>query len=627
MHRPEPAPPSLAFDTLVIRFTRQIYYSQDESAFQLQVRQAPYPLPGGAFQADIESRLQAFQTLFAQRLTMGQFFSRFSMSSPGLTMDHTLSDLGQALYALLPLAFRQAFPRFVQRVFEKGHGLRLILEAAAGDKADRLLSLPWELLFFENTGAFLARSPRVLVVRRLTQAIRRSPAQMAPPFNLLHIIAHHPTVSQDYWIDERLRQVEVDKLPQAIQPGRYDRVEEPGSIEQMLTALREHPYHIVHFLGHGEVLEDDATTTPLAARGTLRFIDTEHETQWVTGEHLQHLLEFTPTVQLLVLNACHGGANVARSVALELVYHGLPYVVAIQGDILQDAAQPFIEAFYTELQQGSPIDRAVAVGRAAIAAALPQSIDWCLPVLYTNVGLEANSTPREYAERLWQWMSSPQARQRLGIGNLALGGLHTLVGLLLLVSNQTLPSLPGGFANWITGISLVLPIGLTFVFHLRSLPPIPKDWPATTRVAFVIRVLGAATMGMGLTTFYAWLIWLLVMATGFWTVLTDAARLLLIGFVFLPSALCGWALGYSQAMGHTRAFISEARIEKPTFEWGGISVVLGGYLLLGLFWIVRTFAPNFIRQPWGNVWTGALLLSLGYALWREGHTHKNHTLT
>jgi len=607
--------PTLIFDTVVLRFTRQIYYS-DENAFQLEVRQSPAPLPGGAFQADIAAQLQSLQDLFAQRLTSGQFFSRFQAAPIVETISEDLGAIGHPLYALLPLAFQQAFPRLIQSVFEKGHGLRLILEARAGDKADHLLSLPWELLFFESTGVFLARSPRVLVVRRLLDAVRRSPLAMTLPLNLIHVIADAPVAPQRYQIDATLREMEQNRIPAAIQPGGYRQVAEPGSMEQLLSTLREQSYHIMHFLGHGEVLAR-ATGIPAMERGYLRFVDAAGESQWVNGEQLQHLLEFTPALQLVVLNACHGGASVARSVALELVYHGLPYVVALQGDILQEAARHFIETFYAELQCGNDIAYAVAAGRAEIAAHLPQTLDWCLPVLYTNIGLTESSPDIRGDEQLWQWMSAPQARQRLGTINFVLSGLHLLVGLLLFISRQMilLPSTP--LLGWVTALVMLLPILATFTFYRRTPPKTPEQWSASTQLTLLTRVLGSASLGLGIPVFYTWLVWLWFIAVGFWGMLAPVAQHLLLGAIFVPGLVAGWKLSCSQILGHVRAFISEARVAPPKFEWGEIAVILGGYSLLALPWALYTFWPQYVHPPWGNLWAAVLLLGLGYALWQE----------
>lgn len=608
-------PTRLVFDTIVVRLTRQIYY-EDESVFQLEVRQTPFPLSGGAFRADIETQLEKFQALFTRQTTLSQFFSRFDISTPSFESLSDAQALGQQLYALLPLAFQQSFPRVVQSIFEQGHGLRLILESRAGDKADRLLSLPWELLFFEATNMVLTRSPRVLIERRLLETLRRSPRQMQPPFNIVHVIAHSDKAPQAYHIDAALQSTEREVIRQAVQPGKYRLVEKPGAVETLLAALREDTYHIVHFLGHGEIVEHRVEPDIHIQRGYLRFIDTENNTQWVTGEQLQHFLEFTPTVQLVVLNACHGGANVARNVALELIYNGLPYVVAIQGDILQESAKHFIETFYAELQRGNDIACAVAVGRAAIAAYVPQTLDWCLPVLYTNVGLDEPPAGIKHAERLWQWMSAPQSRKWLGRGNLLMGGLHLTIGLLLLMSRQAIALSSMPLVNVITAVAAILPVLITFLFYRNATPTALKSWVFTSRLRLLARAFGAAALSFGLASWYVWSLWLLTIATGLWHILAPLAQAILSSLIFVPGFLLSGGLSYSQMWGHTRAFISEACIEAPTFEWSELVLMLGGYLLLFTPWLIITFQPMYASPPWGNIGIGIILSAIGYLLWK-----------
>jgi hypothetical protein len=610
--RPHATPKTqdIAFDDVILRFTRQIYYEKDERAFQLQVRKAPGALPGGAFRADVEAQVEQLRQIFAQQVAMNQFFYRFT--APGPAQD--LADLGQQLYALLPEPFRQAFPRLVQDVFEKGRGLRLVLEARAEDKANYLLSLPWEILFFGETGVFLARSPRVLIVRRLLDAVRRSPVQMEAPFNVTHVIADNPAHPEKPPIDLDLQQTERDGIRQAIAPGHYRLVERPGSIERMLAALREQPYHIVHFLGHGDM----GSLGAFAERGHLRFVGADGQTQPVTGEQLQNLLNFTPTVQLVVLNACHGGSSAVGNIALELVYNGLPNVVAIQSGILQDAARHFIEAFYGELQRGQPIEYAVAVGRAAIAANVPQTIDWCLPVLYTNVGFSAPPLLSRLAARLWHQIGSPGAEQWLGAANIVLGALHLVVGLLLLLSKQVL-ALPGAhLMNWITGGLVALPVFLTVGAYLLGPLRVPDEYPAGVRVALITRSLGSAALGLAMPTFYTWSLLLLLVSLGFWELLSFSAQGVLLGLIFVPALVFNCAFSYSQLLGQDRAFISNAQVELPAFEWDELVFVVAGYGLLLLPWVARTFWSGFLAPPRGNLLLGGLLSILGYVLYRGG---------
>ncbi|MBN1889046.1 MAG: CHAT domain-containing protein [Thermoflexales bacterium] len=603
--------PSHAFDDIVIHFTRQVYYD-NQHAFQIEIRQAPGYLPGGAFQVDIETRLGAFRQDLIQRITMNQFLYRYETVRPEES-NQDLADLGHQLYELLPLSFRQAFPRLIQKVLEKGRGVRLVFQARAGDQADRLLSLPWELLFFQDTRVFLARSPRVLIVRRLLDAIRRSPVQVTPPFNLVHVIAHNPSDPQRYQIDHALQQVEREAIRRAVEPGHYRLIEKPGSIKHVLAALSEAPYHIVHFLGHGE----HYTARVGTERGYLRFVGEEGDTQWVTGEQLEHWLGFTPSVQLVVLNACHGGSGAASSIALELAYSGLPNIVAMQSDILQAAARHFVLAFYAELQSGQPVDYAVAAGRSAIAANMPQTLDWCLPVLYTSAGLPEQSSMAKLTESLWQWASSPKSKRQLGTINLTLGILYVVTSLLLFLSGKTLAPPGVHLVNWINGGILVAPLLLTAGIYLFGQLSIPGDWPFSSKATLVARSLGSASLGIGLPTLYGWFLVVLLVALGFWQVLSYAAQIALLALIFVPGLAFGCVLSYSQIIGHGRALVSDAEVELPTFTWSELAPSLVGYILLALPWVALTLGL-FIPPP-GSLLLGIVLSVSGYQVYRHSN--------
>ncbi len=598
------------FETITLRFTRQIYYA-DEHIFQLEVRSSPYPLSGGAFQANSAAQIEQFQGLFAQRLALNQFFNRFIVTAPENAAGD-LTELGQALYKLLPESFRAAFPGVIQHIFEQGKGARLILETRADDKAHILLSLPWEILFFTSTGAFPGRSPRVLIERRLLDALRRSAASFHTPPDILHIIAHSTLAPLEYAIDENLQQVERETIQQAVGGNFYRQVEAPGSVEQLLAVLRQHPYHALHFLGHGEIRGSGPE-----ARGYLRFVAATGESQWVYGEQLQHLLEFAPTLQLVTLNTCHGGANVARSVALELIYNGLPYVVAFQGDILQESTQHFIAAFYQELQQGRPIAYAVAVGRAAIAIHLPHTLDWCLPVLYTNVGLPEPPTITQSAEQLWRWMSAPFASRWLGALNLGMGSLFSLLSLLLLLSGQTIRVDFPASLNWIAGIQALLPVALSLAAARTWRTLIPPDWSANNTQMLYARMLASGAIGLAISMLYVWNILLFCISVGLWNLLNTWAQVLLLVSIFGPGLAFGGLFSYSQILGHTRALLSNAQIAPPVWDWKEGFLIAGGYVILLLPWLGLKLALQYLPLPGCTLIVGGLLLALGYALWRE----------
>jgi len=628
-HKP---PPEIPYDDLVIRLRRQTHWDDsgqvpkdlrstpwnDAAVFQAEVRQTPWPLQGGAFRIDSTQNLEEFQSIFVQRMTFSHFFYDYNdppqPDTPGFAQTvEQLLQLGNKLYQLLPVSFQLELPTLTQRSLEQGHGLRLILEARAGDQADRLLSLPWELLFFEATRAYAARTPRLLVIRRLLDAVRQSPIQMSAPYHTVHVIAHSPAAP----IELKLREVEQQILPAAVGPAHYSLVDQPASVEQMLTTLQTHRAQVVHFLGHGELPPSTNGENQAGARAYLRFVDQADQPQWVTGEQLQHLLSGAPGVQLIVLNACHGGSVAANNIALDLVYSGFPYVVAMQGPITQEAARHFIQAFYTELQRGQAIEAAVAAGRFAIAAHLPGAIDWCLPVLYTSVGLAEKSTSLKTVEWVEDWFRRPHIVHVVASTSFVLAGAQLATGVQLWLRGETLPLPDAGLMLKTLGwLALTPPLVAWWVWRTGGLP-IPKTWPRSTYVTLFVRMFVAATIGVSLPLLYlVWFNVILLVGMGVWQWLPPAAQII----TLVVFALAAVLVSYAQARSHGLGFITSAQVSDLPFAWGELLVALAGYFFLAIPLLLFYPATSLAHPPYGNLLIGCISLLLAYWL-NRAHSH------
>jgi len=621
----------IIYDNLVIRLRRQLAWDdlealpaglgptrpEGKNIFQAEVRETPWPLQGGAFRTDSESHLEKFQKLFELQTTFSR--STYTYTSPPqiTTREYevasdVLAELGSELYKLLPLSFHLTLPYLIQRTFEKGHGLRLILEARAGDQADQLLSLPWELLFFEATQVYPARTPRLLVVRRLLDAVRQNPIQMVAPFNLVHVIADDLVQP----LDPGLQQAECEAVPKAIGTGHYTLVAEPGSFEKTIDALQARRAQIVHFLGHGVQQKFPGETTQTGGRGYLCFIAEDDQRQWISGEQLQHVLSSMPGVQLVVLNACHGGSAVAaRNIALDLVYSGFPHVVAMQEAITQDAAQDFSQAFYTALQNGQGIDYAVAAGRSAIAAHLPGAIDWCLPVLYTSIGLAEESQWNSVIDWIGDWFRRPEALHPVAIASYTLAGAHLAAGIELWLRGESLALPDATLMTRALGWLVLVPLLVTFWLLRTKELPMPTNWSGATYWAFVVRVFSAATVGVGLPILYVvWFNVILLAGLGVW-----AALPLVVQVVLLALLACGVILiSYAQARSHGLGFMTSAKVGDMPFAWSELLVVLAGYFfLLAPLWLFYPL-PALLQPPLLNLnlLIGALTFFIAHWLLR-----------
>jgi CHAT domain-containing protein len=85
-----------------------------------------------------------------------------------------------------------------------------------------------------------------------------------------------------------------------------------------------------------------------------------------------------------VLNACNGALasreDTFAGTAQVLVQHGVPAVIAMQSEVMDETACSFAEKFYQALAAGLPVDACIGEVRRALAA--ERNPEWGTPVLY-----------------------------------------------------------------------------------------------------------------------------------------------------------------------------------------------------------------------------------------------------
>ncbi len=257
----------------------------------------------------------------------------------------------------------------------KGMGLRLRLRL----NAPELIDLPWEYLYYPALNRFLVMAVETPLVRYVDLPQPMQPLAVAPPLRILVMISNPLETSgldtEHEWrqLNEALAKlkahglVELERLPNA-------------TLTALRTQLRQGPYHIFHFIGHG-VFDEQAQD------GMLLLEDEHGRSQRVSGQKLGTLLHNHRHLRLAVLNACEG-ARVARSdpfagSALSLVQQGIPAVIAMQFEITDKAAITFAREFYHALADGYPVDTAMVEARTGIYA-LGNDVEWGTPVLYLH---------------------------------------------------------------------------------------------------------------------------------------------------------------------------------------------------------------------------------------------------
>jgi CHAT domain len=255
-----------------------------------------------------------------------------------------------------------------------GESLRVTL-ALSG--APDLMELPWEYLYDEPE--FLAISKWTPVVRYLDTGGALVPLKVELPLRILAMVSSPEGAVQ---LDV---QQEREKLEQALA-----RLTERGAVEitwldkatltSLLRALQGGPFHVFHFIGHGEYDKHKKD-------GILLLEDDSGRPHAVTGRDLGVYLGEHKELRLAVINACDGARSPEddpfAGVATGLVQRRIPAVIAMQFEVTDSAAITFAGEFYWKLADCGIVDAALAFARQAIYA--NNDIEWATPVLFLRV--------------------------------------------------------------------------------------------------------------------------------------------------------------------------------------------------------------------------------------------------
>lgn len=344
------------------------------------------PLPGGRYRAEANSPHGEEPTLdFDLPFSPEEVADLHNLlQQPGRDAERTqlnprsaeqerrdrIKSFGERLYEMVfDGDVRAAFAKSLENANTQGAGVRLRLRL---DAAPALAALPWEYLYVRSEQQFLALSERTPIVRYLRLATAITPLLVRPPINVLVMIADpHDYPRLDV---EREWGLINDAMAASSGIAVY---RAPASTRAALRAeLRRRPYHVFHFIGHGDfepatgaavlLLEKDDRTGDLVGRDDLRVL-------------LDHF-----HLRLAVLNSCEG-AQTGRSdafagVAQGLVQQKIAAVIAMQFKISDDAAIEFARTFYGALADGLLVDAALTEARKAMYLARHPT-EWGTPVL------------------------------------------------------------------------------------------------------------------------------------------------------------------------------------------------------------------------------------------------------
>ena len=298
-------------------------------------------------------------------------FDEPEAASPTLSLE----EFGRRLYGAVFTGKLETFlARCQDAARDSDQRLRIRLRL---NRAPDLLNLPWEYLYNADRRSYLALDKQISVVRYLELAEPIPSLRTTPPLRILVMLAGPKDAPQldveREWANlkqallplEQTGQVLVDRLPQ-------------GTLRALREQLASQPYHVFHFIGHGGF---DKTQQD----GLLLLEDDFKAKRPVLAQTVGQYLRNSPSLRLVVLNACEGGrtgeTDPFAGTAQTLMLQNLPAVVAMQFSITDRAAIAFAGEFYRGLTKGAALDAAMTDARFAIQEEA-NNREWGTPVLY-----------------------------------------------------------------------------------------------------------------------------------------------------------------------------------------------------------------------------------------------------
>ncbi|MEO5800606.1 MAG: CHAT domain-containing protein, partial [Gemmatimonadales bacterium] len=293
---------------------------------------------------------------------------------------HHPSALGDRLFqALFTGSCRDLFNTSLGHIQGRDVGLRIKLHIDPNDPdLVDLATLPWELMYRTETRDFLSLSRGTPLVRYLDVQRPFALLPFAPPLRILVVVSSPAGVPPLDLARERSAIVATWGNRPGVEVDFLDR----ATSRQLSDRLVTKPYHVLHFMGHGDF-------DPERGTGVLLLEDDAGDASPIDGTTLGMLLRDVASMRLIFLNACNTARSGSRpgldpfaGVASALVMAGIPAVVAMQFPVSDAAAIEFASTFYPRLVDGFPVDAAVSEARKAIRMADRTSWEWATPVLF-----------------------------------------------------------------------------------------------------------------------------------------------------------------------------------------------------------------------------------------------------
>ncbi len=286
-----------------------------------------------------------------------------------------LKGLGNELYqALFPNNINARFHATIAGAQEKEYSVRLRLVF----QSPQLAALPWEFLYYQGTNTFLANDKQTVLSRYVDVPLQKRDLKAANlPLKVLLVISSPTNLARlDATGEEKLIR---EALKKHIEEGQIELdVLKEATRRNIQQKLREKPYNVFHFIGHGVFKNNKGYISLIDEDGKARDMDDESFANFFLGNN---------NLGLVILNTCKGATvssnQVFAGTAPNLVRRGIPAVVAMQYSILDSTAKLFADEFYRTLALGYPVDAAIQETRNAISQEVGlDKRDFATPTLY-----------------------------------------------------------------------------------------------------------------------------------------------------------------------------------------------------------------------------------------------------
>lgn len=321
-----------------------------------------------------DPELRGLLDIVPGRLVESSARLRFAAGSPA---EHALRQLGTRLFrAIMVDEVPGRLGAALDRAQEEGRALRITLRI----RPTELQNWPWELMYdprklkeeFLGKIATLVRAPGDLGV---VPALR-----VNGPLRILGVVAA-PADQPDLKAVDSERALLTAALADMIEAGRVELDWAVPTQDGVHAALRRGPWHVLHFIGHGDF-------DMVGGQGRLWLCGPDGRGDALSARDLANMCQAHPSLRLAVLNACQSaygdGVDPYSSMAAALVRARVPAVVAMQYPITDDAAEAFTAPFYEGLAAGQPVDLCMRFGRQRISSGIRGSLEWSTPVLYLS---------------------------------------------------------------------------------------------------------------------------------------------------------------------------------------------------------------------------------------------------